>query len=141
MTFWAYLFLGTIAVATLVMAVIQVGAALYGWQLARQITRLVGQIEAELKPLSTSVNSVARDAARVSSLAVTQVERVDKLFAELTARVDQTAELVQRAVLAPIREGTALMAGITAALEALQDWRHRPANRKGADDEEGLFIG
>lgn len=141
MTFWAHLFLGIIAVATLVMALTQVGALVYGWMLGRQMTRLVVRIEEELKPLSASFNAVGRDAARASSLAVAQVERVDRLFAELTARVEQTAEAVQRAVVAPIREGTALMAGVKAALEVLREWPQRPVTRRGPEDEDGLFIG
>jgi hypothetical protein len=140
-TFWAHLFLGVIAAATLVMALIQVGALVYGWMLARQMARLVVRIEEEIKPLSASFNAVARDAARASSLAVAQVERVDRLFADLTARVEQTADVVQRAVVAPIREGTALMAGVKAALEVLREWRRRPARRRGPEDEDGLFIG
>ena len=41
MTFWAEVFLGVIALATLTMAAIQVGVIVYGWTLARRVNRLL----------------------------------------------------------------------------------------------------
>ena len=42
------------------------------------------QVEHEMKPLAESLNTIARDAARISSLAAGQVERVDRLVTDLT---------------------------------------------------------
>lgn len=142
MTFWAHLFLGIIAAATLVMAVIQVGVVVYARLLARQVARLIGQVEQELKPLSVSVNAIGRDAARAAALAADQVERVDRLFAQLTERAEQTAQAVQKAVAAPAREGAALIAGLKAAVSALRERRDRPGTHSArTEDEEALFIG
>jgi hypothetical protein len=140
-TFWSQVFLGTIAVSTLLMALIQVGMILYGWALARRVSRLLERLEQDVKPIIDNLSLVARDASRASSLAVAQVERVDKLFTDLTARVEQTAETVQRAVLAPLRDGAALMAGLKAALGVLRDLSPRGRGAARTDDEEALFIG
>jgi hypothetical protein len=134
-------FLGIIAVATLVMATVQVGFIIYGWTLARRASRMLDQIDQELKPVLDSLSAMAKDAARASALAVVQVERVDRMFTDLSARVEQTASTFQRTILTPLREGAAVMAGIKAALAILKDVtsRHGPAARN--EDDDPLFIG
>ena len=69
MSFWAEVFLGVIALATFTMAAIQVGVIVYGLGVARRLDRMLTQVEQEMKPLADSLNSIARDAARISSLA------------------------------------------------------------------------
>ena len=91
MSFWAEVFLGVIALATFTMAAVQVGVIVYGMGIARRLNQLLTEVEREMKPLAESVNTIARDAARVSSLAAGQVERVDRLVNELTFRIEQTA--------------------------------------------------
>lgn len=132
-TFWPQLFLGIIAFATLTMALIQVGLGVYAWLIARRVGRLIVQIEQELKPLRDNVNAMARDAARATSLATAQVERVDRLFTELTLRVEQTADAVQRAILNPLRDGAAMIAGLKAAIEAFRDLTNRSQRSKQAE--------
>ena len=63
-----------------------------------------------MKPLAESINTIARDAARISSLATSQVERIDRLVTDLTNRVEQTATTVH-AVLKPLRDGAAVIVG------------------------------
>lgn len=109
--------LAIIALATLTMALVQVGAIVYGWAIARRISRLIAQLERDIKPLTDNLNAVARDAARATSMAVAQVERVDRMFTTLTNTLEDTAATVQRSIVAPLREGTAVMAGIRAAME------------------------
>ena len=77
-SFWAELFLGVIALATFTMAAIQVGVIVYGVSVARRVNRLLAEVEQEMKPLAESINTIARDAARISSLASGQVERIDR---------------------------------------------------------------
>ena len=142
MSFWAEVFLGVIALATFTMAAIQVGIIVYGLGVARRVNRLLSQVEREMKPLAESVNAIARDAARISSLATGQVERVDRLATELSARIDQTATTVQDAILKPLRDGAAIMSGVKAAIEVLRELTHRSGvNRARAEDEDTLFIG
>jgi hypothetical protein len=141
-SFWAEVFLGIIALATLTMASIQVGLAVFGWTVARRIDRMLGQVEQEMKPLADSLNSIARDAARMSSVATGQVERVDRLVTDITSRIEQTATTVQDAILKPLREGAAIMSGVKAAIELVRELTRRPGGSRGrTDEEDALFIG
>jgi hypothetical protein len=139
-SFWAEVFLGIIALATLTMAAIQVGAIVYGVSVARRVNRMLSQVEQEMKPLAESVNAIARDAARISSLATGQVERIDRLVSDLTTRIEQTATTVHDAILKPLRDGAALMSGVKAAIEMFREFRGAP-NPPRAEDDDGLFIG
>ena len=142
MSFWAEVFLGVIALATFTMAAIQVGVIVYGLGMARRVNRLLSQVEQEMKPLAESINTIARDAARISSLATGQVERVDRLVTDLTTRIEQTATTVQDAILKPLRDGAAIMSGVKAAIGVIREFTDRSgANRTRADDEDALFIG
>ena len=141
MSFWAEVFLGVIAVATLTMALVQVSVIVYGWILARRIARLVAEMEQELKPLADNLNAMARDAARATALAAAQVDRVDRLFADLATKLEQTASTVQKAVIAPLREGAAVMTGLRVALEVFRELTRSRSTRARSDEEDALFIG
>lgn len=138
MSDWAVVFLGIIAAATLITSILQVVVLLTAGQLLRRMGRFVDLIEQEAKPILDHLHSVSRDASRAAALATAQVERVDRLFGMLTARVEETLETVQTAVLKPAREVSALMAGLRAALEIVRDMRTRRKRRP--DDEDTLFV-
>jgi hypothetical protein len=141
-SFWAELFLGVIALATFTMAAIQVGVIVYGMSVARRVNKLLAQVEQEMKPLAESVNTIARDAARISSLATGQVERIDRLVTDLTACIEQTATTVQNSILKPLRDGAAIMSGVQAAIAVLRELTNRSgAPRARAEDDDALFIG
>jgi len=139
---WAEVFLGVIALATFTMAAIQVGVLVYGMGVARRLNQLLNDVDREMKPLVESVNTIARDAARISSLAAGQVERVDRLVNELTFRIEQTATTVQDAILRPLREGAAVMSGVKAVIEVFREMTggaSQSPTRK--EEEDTLFIG
>jgi len=108
-------------------------------RLARRIDRLADQVEHELKPLFMHANAIGRDASRAMAIATAQVERVDKLFADLVAKIDQTVSTLQTNLIAPAREGRALLAALRAAVAAIRTGRDR-ARQARADDEDALFI-
>jgi hypothetical protein len=135
----AELFLGIIAVATLATAIVQVGVLVAAGLLARRLQRLVDTGERELKPLLEHLNAIGRDASRAASLATAQVERADRLFADVAERVEHILSLIQSVVTGPVREGAAMMAAIRAILMFLRDTR---AGRRAArtEDEDALFV-
>ena len=139
MTDWAELFLGVIAAATLVTAIAQVGVLVAAGLLARRIERLTNKIDRELTPFFEHVNAIGRDASRAASLAAAQVERADRLFADLVQRVERLMNTVQVAVGGTAREGAAILAGFRAALTVIREMRGGRA-RARAEDEDGLFI-
>lgn len=140
---WGVVFLGVIALSVAVMAAVQVGVIVYGARLAKRVEQLATQVDKDIKPLLENINAMSEEAARAAALAAAQVERADRLFASLTDRVEATASTLQAALLAPAREGLALIAGIRAALGVVKDARRRRPGPTPVrqDDEEALFIG
>jgi len=142
-TEWSGVFLGVIAGAVLVMALIQVGAIIAAARLAQRVNQLAQQVERDMAPLVANLHTIGAEAARASALATAQVERADRLFADVTAKVEETTSVVQQAILGPAREGLAVMAGLRAALASLRDPRQASAGRRPArsDEDDPLFIG
>lgn len=134
-------FLGVIAVATLAIAIAQIGVMVVAGRLAKRVERLAEQIDRDLKPLFGHLNAIGRDASRAAALATAQVERADQLFSDLAGRIELTLNSVQATMGVPAREGRALLAGLRAAIQALRELRQdgRPRQTR-SDDEDALFI-
>jgi hypothetical protein len=137
---WRDVFLGVIAVAALAIAVTQIAVIVAAAAAARRVGQLADQIEREVKPLFGHLNAIGRDAARAAQLASAQVERADKLFSDLAVRVDETLNLVQASVVAPAREGRALLSALRAAFQAVREVRQARARQTRSEDEDALFI-
>jgi predicted PurR-regulated permease PerM len=146
---WSEAFLGLIALATLVMALIQVGAVVVLLRLARQAQQTIASaqqtmttVQQDIRPLIAKATTVADEASRTAALATAQAEKIDRLVTDLSVRVDRTAAVVQEAIVTPAREGIAIVAALKAALGALRGYRDlRPRHGRTADEEDPLFIG
>ena len=138
MSDWTNVWLGVIAGATLVMALIQIGVIVAGAMIYRRVSALSTKVEREIEPLLGKVNAVGADAARISALAAQQAERVDTLVADVTRRVDATLAVVQNAVVAPAREGMAVVSALKATVSSV---RRGPRRGSGRDEDDPLFIG
>ena len=146
---WSGLFLAVIAVATLVMALIQVGAIIAALRLAKQAQEAIASVQRDVRPLIATANDlavrasdVAAEASRTVTLATAQAQKIDKLVTDLSKRVEETSAIVQQAIVTPAREGMAILAAVKAALGVLRgfrDFRGRPG-RPGEEDD-ALFIG
>jgi hypothetical protein len=134
------IFLGVIAVATLAMAIVQIGVIVAAGMLARRILRLADRVEREVTPLFGHLNAIGRDASRATALAAAQVERADKLFSDLTVRVEQTVTIVQTSLRAPVREGRALVGAFRAGLRAVREARAARRRQSRAEEDDALFI-
>ena len=147
MTGTAELLLGVIAFAVLVMAIVQVGAIVAGLRVARRVEQIAADIETGVKPLIANLTAVTADASKAANLASAQVERFDKLVAEVVGRLDQTMAAAQQFVAGPAREGMAIVAGIRAAMAAFEGLKESARRRTAArslaieEEEESLFIG
>jgi len=136
----ANLYLGLIAAATLLIAIVQIGVLVAAGVLARRIARVAADVEQQIKPIFTHLDSIGRDAARAASIASTQVERADRLFADVAGRMEHSFDSVQHALYQPVREGAALLSAFKAAFAAV---KNPPAHRRGrsrGEDEDALFI-
>jgi hypothetical protein len=136
----ANVLLGVIAVATLIIAVVQVGVLVVVGLLARRLDRFARTLEHDIRPVIGHINAIGRDVARAAALATVQVERADRLFADLNGRVEQGLDNVRQAVARPAREGVALLSAFQAALAAFRNPPPSPRGRARGDDEDALFI-
>lgn len=141
MSVWSDVFLGVIAVATLAIAIAQIGVMVAAGRLARRVDRLTDQFEQEMRPLFGHLNAIGRDVSRAAALATAQVERADRLFTDLAARVEEGVASLQSTIGAPAREGRALLIAFRAAFDVLRGLRLTGRTRQGrGDDEDTLFI-
>ena len=139
---WSDVFLGVIAAGTVVMALIQVGAMITALRLSRQAQQVLQSAHQEVRPLIARAQAIAEEASRTVALATTQAQKVDRLITDLSQRVDETAGVLQEAIITPAREGLAIVAAVKAGLGALRGLRDlRPRNGRHAEEEDPLFIG
>jgi hypothetical protein len=140
---WTVFWLALIALSTLAMALVQVWGIVHGARTARRLESMLGRVEEDLKPILQRVQEVSAEASRMSTLASAQVERIDRLFGDLATRVDHTASVIQNALVAPAREGWALVSAVRATVGALRGLRrdgHRRPSR-AVEEDDALFIG
>lgn len=132
--------LEVMAVALVVMAIVQVATLVVIAKAGRQAAQAVQQIQREMHPLIEKAHRITDDAGRITALTLKQVERVDEMITSTSARVDATLGVIETSIIQPIRQGTALMAGVRTVLDIVRGWRE--GNRRDSrEDEDGLFIG
>jgi hypothetical protein len=136
---WGAIFLGVIAVATLVMAVVQVTFLVVAGRMTQKVERAAEDVRRELRPIVEHLDAIGRDAKRASALATAQLERVDQMSADLADRLDRTLHTIQTAASGGAREGAAMLAAFRAALSVVRGFR-ASRSRSGAEDEDALFI-
>lgn len=141
MTDWNVLFLGIIALATLVMALIQIGAIVFAARIGAQVQQLASTVQHDIQPLIARANAIAEEASKTASMATAQAQKIDRLVTDLTRRVDETSLVIQEAVITPAREGLALVAAVKAGLGALRGFRDLRGRPGRVEDEDALFIG
>jgi len=132
-------YLAVMAVALAIIAVVQIGVIIVAIRLGKQIGATVEEIRREVRPLVEKAHRISDDAARATSLAVAQIEKVNHLLTNTSTRVSETLGLVQHAVVEPVRQGAAVVAAVRAAMTAFRSWRaSHPHSR---DDDDALFVG
>jgi len=138
-------FLGLIALATTVMAAIQVGAIIFAAKAAREATQAARELRREIGPIIANAKKATDDAVQMTGLALAQVQRVDEFMTTTTARVEETMSTVQEAIQGSLQQGSAILAGLRAALAFFASRQERRRPRRDDDDEdeddESLFIG
>lgn len=135
------LFLGIIAVAVAIMAIIQVAAVVFALSAARRIGQVADRIEQDLRPVMSNLQAISAEGARAASLAAAQMERADRIFGDFSRRAEQVMAAIP-SLLAPAGKGFAFLNGLKVILAAIQELRRSP--RRGAahaEEEDALFIG
>lgn len=138
---WSETFLGVIAVATLLMSLVQIAAIVAILGIVRKGQETLTDLQRDVKPIIAKTTAIAEEASRTATVATIQAEKIDRLLTDLAKRIDETAGIVQQAIITPAREGMAIVAALKAGLSALQGFRERPRHGRTADEEDPLFIG
>ncbi|MBI2817293.1 MAG: hypothetical protein HYX72_10165 [Acidobacteria bacterium] len=117
---------------------------------------LITEGREQVNAISAKVNSISTDVLEISSVVKGQVHRVDGLLTEASERarmqlvrvdelisdtvmgVQDTGQMVRRAVLAPVREITAILSGVRTAVDVL--FRRDKRGLDHAPQDEELFI-
>ncbi len=144
---WGVVFLGVIALASVVQGAFLVALMVAGRRLSRRIDALQTRIDRDVTPALENFARVSRAAAEIADLATLQARRLDLLLADTVEKVEETTALVQQFVVRPLRP----LGGIAAFLKGLQRGmevylqfdRDRAAisrRRSRGDDDEHLFI-
>jgi hypothetical protein len=142
-------FLGIIAAAVVVMAIIQVAAIVFAARAARSVGDAVTRFQEDVRPIVANLQTLSADAARATAAAAAQVERAQKTVEAMLTRVDavgarieQTMQTVQHGIMAPAREGFAFMQAIRSIFASARPPRPAPRPRgTAAEEEDALFIG
>lgn len=134
-------FLGIIAISTLAMAAIQIGLAVYAAKTAAKAAKAADELRREIAPIIAKVHKVTDDAGRVTALALTQVERIDEFIGSTSTKVAHTLTAVHDLVNGPVRQGSALWTGLSAALSFFADRQKKSARHGQGEEDESLFIG
>jgi hypothetical protein len=142
-------YLGVIAVAVAVMAVIQVVAIVVAMRASRRVGDAVARFENDVKPIVANLKSMSVDAARTASIASEQAQRAEQLIDDLAARVNSTVSAVEATIVQPARDAWAMVQGLLAALSSFR--QGSPSHRQGGpspghrpattEEEDSLFIG
>ena len=100
-------------------------------------------ISANLAEISTMLRNRTSNADQVAAELLdksrTQIVRVDRMVTDLVERVETTADAVQKGVLGPVSEISAVVKGVRSGLEFLFS-RRRVTNVSEATQDEQLFI-
>jgi uncharacterized protein YoxC len=136
-TDWQVVWIAVAALAVAVMAIAQVAVVVAAYRIAKQASRAIEELRRDVRPLIEKATLISDNAAKASALAVTQAERIDRLLETTAGRIDETVGLVQDAIIEPVRQSAAVVAGLRAAFTAFRGWRERPTR----DEEEALFVG
>lgn len=102
----------------------------------RTITANLVEISTILKDRTSSADAVAAELLEKSR---SQIVRVDQMVSDLVEKVESTADSVQKGVLGPVNEVSAVVKGVRAGLEFLFS-RRRVTNVSEATQDEQLFI-
>jgi hypothetical protein len=140
-------FLGLIALASLVQGLFLIGLGWGGLKLMRRIEELQGRVEGELRPALASVSRIARNVSEVTEVASAQVQRMEALVDHTVGRVEETRAQMREAMSVPLgglAEVAALLKGFRRGLEVYQRLGGLEAQGRGAGrqyrDDEHLFI-
>jgi len=112
--------LGVIAVASAVQMLMLLGAAFAGYQLYRQTTQAVTDLESRhIAPLRQQVDTILENVNRITTRLSDRTERVDDAISDTMGRVDETAERVKHSVRHKVWRAAGVVRGVRAIIASV----------------------
>jgi hypothetical protein len=143
----ALVFLGVIALSSLVQGAFLVFLGVSGLKLVRRVGDIQQSLDKEIRPVLDNVQKVTENLATVSAIATEQARRVELLVGDTVARVEDARENMRRAVARPLdsfRDVTAILKGLRRGFDVYQRLGGLQPKRQGASrryaEDEHLFI-
>jgi hypothetical protein len=142
---WGVVFLGVIALASVVQAGFLIGLVVYGRRLAHRVDALQVKLDREIAPALANFDRVGRAAAEIADLATLQARRLDLLLADTIEKIEEATTAVQQLVVRPLKPIGAIIAflkGLQRGVDVyFQLGRGGASRRRGrGEDDEHLFI-
>ncbi|HEX9203346.1 MAG TPA: hypothetical protein VF964_05245, partial [Vicinamibacteria bacterium] len=131
---WGVVFLGVIALASLVQAGFLIGLAMGGKRLARRLDALNDRIDREIRPALDNLGRITRNVAEVTDLVTLQARRVDDLLADTIEKIEDTTDTVRRIILKPLGplvDIAAFLKGIRRGLDVYSKLRGLESQGRG----------
>jgi hypothetical protein len=168
---WIAVFVLMVAVAALLQAALLAALLVSVRRTSVRMERLANELQAKVTPVLSAVHTLveetqphitnmAADAAEITHLARTQVQRVDRVMAEGLERlrlqlihadqilgsaldtVEETGEKMRRGILGPVQSVVAVVQGIKTGIEVLRyrGNRRHPVEAPSDQPDDTLFI-
>jgi hypothetical protein len=141
------IFLGLIALSSLVQAVFLIGLAREGKELGRRVHEIEHRFETEIRPTLKNLARLSQNFAEVSDVLSTQARRVDAFMADTVGKLEEATSSLRDVVLKPLGplvDVTALLKGFQKGLEIYRRLGGIDRAKKGVarryQDDEHLFI-
>jgi hypothetical protein len=144
----AMLFLGLIALASLIQAAFLIVLAAGARRVGRRVDELQQRLDRELRPSLENLVHVSRNVAELSAIAAFQGRRLDGLVERTLGRVDDSTSRMEEAIQRPLNPLSGLMPVLRGfktgfdmyrRLGGLQS-RARSTSRDYEPEDEQLFI-
>jgi hypothetical protein len=143
----AVVFLGVIALSSLVQAIFLMALAIQGRKLGRRLDEMERRFEDELRPTLRNMARLSQTFAEVGDIVGTQARRVDAFMADTILKMEEATTTIREVVLrplGPIVDITAILKGFRKGLEIYKRLGGFESERKGGArryaDDEHLFI-
>jgi len=143
----AVVFLGIIALSSLVQAAFMIGLALEGRRMGRRLDEIEKRFENEVRPSLQNLARLSGSVAEVGDILVTQARRVDVFMGDTVAKLEEATSLMRNVLvrpLGPISDLTAILKGFRKGFEIYRRLGGLDSERKGGSrryaDDEHLFI-
>lgn len=99
---WIRLFLGAMAVASLVQVGLLVGFAVVGYRVLRRADDLGKRVQSELQPHLERVAEINANLEELSSAAVRQIPEIEATVQETAERIRHASEVAERLFVKPM---------------------------------------